>query len=68
MHLNFKTKKKNWQEINPWVRRGGGLKISHISGKLILIDIKEINYINLESFFLPPMTRAWIGKLKRLFK
>jgi len=44
------------------VRRGGGLKISHISGKLILVDIKEINYINLET----PMTRAggWIGKLK----
>jgi len=50
--------------------RAGGLKISHISGKLILVDIKEINFINLESFSLPPMTRAggWIGKLKRLFK
>ncbi len=29
-----------------------GLKISHISGKLILVDIKEINFNNLESFFL----------------
>jgi hypothetical protein len=29
----------------------GGLKISHISGKLVLVDIKEINKINLESFF-----------------
>jgi hypothetical protein len=34
--------------------------------KMPVVDIKEINFINLESFFLPPMTRAgwWIGKLK----